>query len=290
MSSVRKIKEQLDGRGKFVKVPPSDSDDSATAADMPDLEGGGEYRAAAWDDGDSPSSALTASAGPAAGQVRYYKVWPGKNRFCCRGRIMTGPWSDLPFNGCAWTTIAIPSFLYFRFAAPVLWEHWGPGYPIFCAYALASTIVSLSLTSCTDPGYIRRQPQQGPEPAAEDGTAPQRNMYGRTPPQQVTIDTSLGRSTFTWCRTCELWRPPKSHHCTDCGQCVLGFDHHCPFVNNCVGVRNHVYFLTFLGSVVWLGSTVMLGTMMAMDRALRHPRPRPPTARSAQALLPAQRP
>ena len=93
-------------------------------------------------------------------------------------------------------------------------------------------------------------------------------MYGRTPPQQVTIDTSLGRSTFTWCRTCELWRPPKSHHCTDCGQCVLGFDHHCPFVNNCVGVRNHCYFLSFLGSVVWLGSTVMLGTMMAMDRAL----------------------
>lgn len=26
------------------------------------------------------------------------------------------------------------------------------------------------------------------------------------------------------------WKPPRAHHCSACGQCRLGFDHHCHFV------------------------------------------------------------
>ena len=263
-TSVRRLKSQLDGKGAFTKIP-SDEDDELPLPPMThaDLEAGERLVGAE-------------SAGVERRRVQYYTRWPGKNRFCCKGRVMLGPCDDWPFNSCAWTTIAIPSYLYFRYAAPVLWEHWGPSFPIFCAYALASTVVSLSLTTCTDPGYIRREPQQGP--ALEH--APKANLYGRVQSQQTQFETALGgKSTFTWCTTCLIWRPPRSHHCSDCGHCVLGYDHHCPFVNNCVGVRNHVYFLSFLGSVVWLGSTVMLGTMMAMDPAIRDPSHR--TARSA---------
>ena len=36
-------------------------------------------------------------------------------------------------------------------------------------------------------------------------------------------------------------------------------------MNNCVGVRNHFYFLCFLGGVVGLGVTVMGGTMVGMQ-------------------------
>jgi palmitoyltransferase len=47
----------------------------------------------------------------------------------------------------------------------------------------------------------------------------------------------------TMCRHCTRARPERSHHCALCGVCILRLDHHCPWINNCVGFNNHKYFL-----------------------------------------------
>lgn len=52
------------------------------------------------------------------------------------------------------------------------------------------------------------------------------------------------------CPTCHVVRPMRARHCYMCGCCVMKLDHHCPWINNCVGHQNHRYFLLFL---IYLG-------------------------------------
>ncbi|KAF5323533.1 hypothetical protein D9611_005589 [Ephemerocybe angulata] len=49
-----------------------------------------------------------------------------------------------------------------------------------------------------------------------------------------------------YCRMCQCYKPPRTHHCRDCDRCVLRMDHHCPWINNCVGHFNYSHFIRFL--------------------------------------------
>jgi hypothetical protein len=57
------------------------------------------------------------------------------------------------------------------------------------------------------------------------------------------------------CPDCLCVRTTRSRHCTVCDRCVERFDHHCPWINNCVGVKNHNNFICF---VTFMTATLLI--------------------------------
>ena len=49
-----------------------------------------------------------------------------------------------------------------------------------------------------------------------------------------------------WCATCNVSVLESSKHCRQCRKCIQGFDHHCKWLDNCVGEGNYVAFFSLL--------------------------------------------
>ncbi|KAF9275918.1 Palmitoyltransferase [Mortierella alpina] len=75
------------------------------------------------------------------------------------------------------------------------------------------------------------------------------------------------RTTHTprYCRTCDAYKPPRTHHCRTCKKCVLKMDHHCPWVRNCIGFFNYGHFVRF---ILWTTITTSICATLIVLRSL----------------------
>lgn len=64
---------------------------------------------------------------------------------------------------------------------------------------------------------------------------------------------------LSFCSTCLVRKPIRSKHCSICNRCVAKFDHHCPWVGNCIGAKNHKYFIGFIASLLFMCCFVLYG-------------------------------
>eukprot|EP01018_Ginkgo_biloba_P002188 Gb_29573 [translate_table: standard] len=70
------------------------------------------------------------------------------------------------------------------------------------------------------------------------------------------------------CPTCKIVRPVRSKHCSSCNRCVEQFDHHCPWISNCVGKMNKWDFFTF---ICLQTSATLIGAAVTIQRLWTDP-------------------
>ncbi|XP_050227500.1 probable protein S-acyltransferase 14 [Mercurialis annua] len=115
-------------------------------------------------------------------------------------------------------------------------------------FLLVMLLWSYFATVITDPGGV--PPNWRPSVDVERGEAdPLVGLEHGEANLGLNPFSVLGRpdnQTMRFCRKCDQFKPPRSHHCSVCGRCILKMDHHCVWVVNCVGALNYKYFLLFL--------------------------------------------
>nr|CAG4637624.1 EOG090X01OT [Chydorus sphaericus] len=184
--------------------------------------------------------------------TRKWEVYPGRNRFCCEGRIMMARQIGIFFVTVG--LIFATSCIFFIFDCPYLSVNITPAIPIIGALLFCFVLATLFRTSFSDPGVIPRATQDEAadiEKQIEVPNSPNSPTY-RPPPRTKEVVVCGQVVKLKYCFTCKIFRPPRASHCSICDNCVEGFDHHCPWIGNCVGRRNYRYFYSFIVSLAFL--------------------------------------
>ena len=85
---------------------------------------------------------------------------------------------------------------------------------------------------------------------------------------------SLRPDEVDFCAYCELWyrkEEPPAKHCHECNTCTRGFDHHCGWLNHCIGANNYGRFFVMISCFVGAFSSQVGLDAMALVARLRSP-------------------
>jgi palmitoyltransferase ZDHHC9/14/18 len=183
---------------------------------------------------------------------RIYEYFLGNTVFCFGGRLQNT--KSRPINIATGSFVVIPAVLFFVFCAPWLWHNISPAIPVTFGYLFFICVSSFLHASVSDPGILPRNIHRFPPPDPNEDPL----TLGPPTTEWVLVKSSLPNTAAMevptkYCKTCNIWRPPRAHHCRLCDNCVETQDHHCVWLNNCVGRRNYRYFFTFISSATFLG-------------------------------------
>ncbi|KAG8372214.1 hypothetical protein BUALT_Bualt12G0043200 [Buddleja alternifolia] len=110
----------------------------------------------------------------------------------------------------------------------------------------------LYMTSARNPGIVPRNSRPPDSDSVSKSTASMEWINSATPELKLPRTKDVFVNGYTvkvkYCDTCLLYRPPRASHCSICNNCVQRFDHHCPWVGQCIGVRNYRTFILFVST------------------------------------------
>ncbi|CAH8460051.1 unnamed protein product [Schistosoma rodhaini] len=138
----------------------------------------------------------------------------------------------------AWFLLIFLTVLYLVFICWDFSKETSYAFIVFHSLLFFFVVSAFGKATFMDPGYYAMGVPGEKMTTVEKGS-PRTVMY-------KSVDINGVSTRLKWCVTCEFYRPPRCSHCSICKHCIDTFDHHCPWLNNCIGKRNYRYFFSFL--------------------------------------------